>query len=121
MKLSTRIATIIVAADPVTLPIANAVGTAAAVVAGFGLEIALETTRLREEKNRSMLERARMAARKAGVPTEVVNKAENSYSPIEELHAEAARWRNVAKNMADIRKNSNPVIDDTVPFQFQDL
>ena len=121
MKITTRIATIIVAADPVTLPITNAAGTIAAGIAGFGLEIAMETARLREEKNRSALERARIAAREAGVPVALIKKAEASASPIQELQAETARWRSFRKTMDEVRKNENPVVDDTSPFIFEEF
>jgi hypothetical protein len=120
MKISTRIATIIVAADPVMLPVTNAIENIALGIAEFNLEIAMETARLREEKNRSTLERARMAARAAGVPVAVVEKAERSERPLHEMQAETARWRNVSKTMTNIR-NNNTVIDDTTPFDFREL
>jgi len=120
MKISTRIATIIVAADPVMLPVTNAIENIALSIAEFNLEIAIETARLREEKNRSALERARMAARAAGVPVAVVEKAERSERPLHEMQAETERWRNVSKTMTDIR-NKNTVIDDTTPFDFREL
>lgn len=122
MKITTRIATVIVAADPVILPVTNAIQNIALNIAEFNLEIAMETARLREEKNRSMLERARMAAREAGVPVAVVEKAERSKNPLHEMQAETQRWRNVNKTMADIRNNNNKiVIDDTTPFDFREL
>jgi hypothetical protein len=120
MKITTRIATIIVAADPVMLPVTNAIESIALGIAEFNLEIAMETARLREEKNRSALERARMAAREAGVPVAVVEKAERSERPLHEMQAETARWRNFSKTMTDIR-NNNTVIDDTTPFDFREL
>lgn len=121
MKITTRIATVIVAADPVILPVTNAIQNIALGIAEFNLEIAMETARLREEKNRSMLERARMAAREAGVPVAVVEKAERSKNPLHEMQAETQRWRNVSKTMADIRNNNKIVIDDTTPFDFREL
>jgi hypothetical protein len=120
MKMTTRIATIIVAADPVMLPITNAIENVALSIAKFNLEIAIETARLREEKNRSALEKARIAARAAGVPVAAVQKAERSKRPLHEMQAETERWRNFNKTMTDIR-NNNTIIDDTTPFDFKEL
>lgn len=104
MKLATTIAKGIVATDPFILPVTNAVGSAALYTAAFSIQVAQEVTRLRIEATRAAIEKARIAARIAGVPVSVIEKIEaTSDNIIRDLHRETEAFKRVRQNVSDMQ------------------
>lgn len=119
MKLTTRIATMIVATDPIILPITNAVGVAASHIAGFGLEIAMEVAALRQAKVTEAIEKARIRATQAGAPRTEILKAElDSDNPVSALNELADRWTRTRENVTAVKSELNTVVTG---FNLKDL
>lgn len=103
MKLTTAIAAIIVATDPVLMPIADRIDQ-------FFKDVDIEVADLRAKKNRKLFDAARKRAMDAGAPQNEVMRAESD--GIHALDDLAARWKRLRATVETIK---------TAPYQYESL